>query len=96
MVSSDITNQIMTKHTQLLIDGCEAAYTWEDGLVSVGNKKVQQPKNNEWIEGWQRCIENIYLNFIGDRKSDAEKDALAKQANENEQRREYRRPSTWT
>lgn len=58
MVSLDVV-----KPTSYFVDSCEGSYVWDDNLVSVANKKIQQPKYDQWIEGWQRCMENIVLNF---------------------------------
>mgnify|MGYP001579975353 CR=1 FL=1 len=54
--------------------GGEANYCWDENKVSVGSKKWRQPKANEWIDSSQRCLENIYQNFFGEKLSDYEKD----------------------
>lgn len=58
MVSSKVTKQ-----TKLFVDGLEASYVWDDNFISVGSKKVRQPKMDQWVDGWQRCLENTVLNF---------------------------------
>lgn len=52
-----------TKTTKLLIDALEGSYVWDENAVSVGNKKVRQPRDDQWLDGWMRCLENIALNF---------------------------------
>jgi hypothetical protein len=58
-----MASSVVTKQTKLFVDGCEGSYVWDEHLVSVGNKKVRQPKLDQWVDGWQRCLENISLNF---------------------------------
>lgn len=53
----------VTKQTKLMVDGLEGSYVWNEHLVSVGNKLVRQPKSDQWVDGWQRCLENTVLNF---------------------------------
>jgi hypothetical protein len=62
-----------TKYTHLMVDGCEASYVWDEHFVSVGNKKVRQPKTDQWIDGWQRCLENLALNFFIGQASEADR-----------------------
>lgn len=69
MISKDIT-----KLHKFVIDGLEAEYVWDPNYVSVGNKKTRHPKESEWVNGAQRCLENIWLNFCADTPSDYEKD----------------------
>jgi hypothetical protein len=69
MVSRDVR-----KHSNFFVDGLESAYVWDDHTVSVGNKQVRRPKQDEWIEGAQRCLENIHLNFCAEELSDAARD----------------------
>lgn len=78
-VTNDDDRFVMASHelrkpSKFFIDGLESAYVWDDHLVSVGNKRVRQPKADEWTEGAQRCLENIHLNFCADHKSDAERE----------------------
>lgn len=58
-----MVSPVVTKQTRLLVDGCEGSYVWDENFVSVGNKKVRQPKSDQWVDGWQRCLENTVLNF---------------------------------
>ena len=76
MISSTVT-----KNTRLLMDGCENSYVWSPDYVSVGNKKVRQPKFNEWVDGWQRCLENTVLNFCAAHKSTEELTAASARQN---------------
>lgn len=69
MVSKDVT-----KRTRVFVDGLESSYVWDDHMVSVSNKKMRQPKTDEWTEGAQRCLENIVLNFGSGQRTDAERD----------------------
>lgn len=62
------------KHHKFVIDGFESNYVWDAHEVSVSNKKVRQPKADEWTDGAQRCIENIWLNFCAATPSDFELD----------------------
>jgi hypothetical protein len=61
------------KHTRLFMDSAEGSYVWDENLVSVGNKKVRQPKVNQWLEGQQRCLENIVLNCFAGKETEDEK-----------------------
>lgn len=53
----------ITKHTKIFVDALEGSYVWDENFVSVGNKKVRQPRTDAWLDGWMRCLENIALNF---------------------------------
>lgn len=53
----------VVKQTKLFVDGCEGSYVWSPNYVSVGNKTVREPLFDQWLDGWQRCMENIVLNF---------------------------------
>ena len=53
----------VTKHSGLFVDGLEGSYVWDPLMVSVANKQVRQPKVDQWLEGLQRCLENMVLNF---------------------------------
>lgn len=55
-----------------LLDGLESAYVWDDHAISVGSKKVRQPKADEWTDSAQRCLENLWLNAFAGRQSDAD------------------------
>lgn len=68
-----MVSQAVTKQTKLFTDGLEGSYVWDDNLVSVGNKKVRQPKVNQWLEGQQRGLENIILNFFAGQLSQSER-----------------------
>ena len=56
-------SSIATKQSKSLLDAFEGSYVWDNNLVSVANKRVRQPKTDEWLDGWMRCVENIVLNF---------------------------------
>lgn len=53
----------VTKQSKSFVDSLEGSYVWDAHVVSVANKRVRQPKADEWLEGWMRCLENIALNF---------------------------------
>lgn len=80
-----MTSTAVTKETKLMIDGCEGSYIWDENLVSVGNKKVRQPKVDQWLEGLQRCLENIVLNFFAGQMSEAERHARQRRSREESQ-----------
>ncbi len=73
----------VVKQTKRFVDSLEGSYVWDDNYVSVGNLTVRQPKFDQWLEGWQRCQENIVLNFCIGKDSDAkraEREAIARKA----------------
>lgn len=81
-VNADMAKWVMAsalvkKQTGLFIDGLESSYVWDEHLISVGSKKVRQPKADQWVDGWQRCLENMLLNFSAGQESTAERDARA-------------------
>lgn len=57
-----VTSQV-TKQSKSMIDALESSYVWDAHHVSVSNKHIRQPKSDEWVDGWMRCVENIALNF---------------------------------
>lgn len=85
LVNDDPSRWLMASHavvkqTKLLVDGLEGSYVWSSNYVSVGNKTVRAPLFNEWLDGWQRCLENLVLNFLAGQMSQQERDALTKKA----------------
>ncbi len=79
VINSDPDRWLMASHaiikqTKLLIDAAEGSYVWSPNYVSVGNKTVRQPAFDEWLEGFERCLENLALNFCAGQKTDQEKD----------------------
>jgi len=77
LVNADESRWLMASHskikqTKLFVDGLEGSYVWDENLVSVGNKKVRQPKVNQWLEGLQRDLENIVLNFCAGQQTQEE------------------------
>ncbi len=79
VVNSDPTRWLMASHsivkqTKLFVDALEGSYVWDAQYVSVGNKTVRKPRFDEWLDGQQRCLENIMLNFCAGQKSEAEKE----------------------
>ncbi len=75
-----MASHAITKQTKLFVDSLEGSYVWSDNYVSVGNKTVRQPKFDQWLDGLQRCLENIVLNFCVGQKSQAELEAAAIQS----------------
>lgn len=57
-VSKDVTKQ-----SKSMVDSLEGSYVWDANFVSVSNKIVRQPKSDQWLDGWMRCLENLVLNF---------------------------------
>lgn len=79
-VNADESRWLMASHavvkrTKLFVDGCEGSYVWDPNYVSVGNKTVRQPRFDQWLDGWQRCMENLVLNFVVGQLSESEKEA---------------------
>lgn len=65
----------VVKQTKLFVDAIEGSYVWDENLVSVSNKKVRQPRQDDLIEGSMRCLENLVSNYCALQITDAEKDA---------------------
>jgi hypothetical protein len=84
-VNSDPSRWLMASHsivkqTKLFVDALEGSFVWDANYVSVGNKTVRQPRFDEWLDGQQRCLENIVLNFCAGQKSEAEKEQALNKA----------------
>lgn len=98
-ISSDVTRFLVAadkktiNHDRFVLDGFESDYVWDEHVISVGSKKVRQPKALEWVDGAQRCIENLWLNFGVNLKSDFEKDRDKEKAAEL---RPYKPVSAWS
>ncbi len=78
-VSADPSRFLMAsttviKHTKMFVDSIEGSYVWSENLVSVSNKKVRQPKEDDLIEGSMRCLENIVSNFCALQITDEERE----------------------
>lgn len=69
-----MASSAIVKKSKFFEDGIEGAYVWDEHFVSVGNKKVRQPKVDEWVDGAQRCLENLVLNFCATQPTQDEKD----------------------
>jgi len=87
LINADPTRWLMASHvvvkqTKLFVDGLEGSYVWSPNYVSVGNKTVRQPAMDQWLDGWQRCLENLVLNFLAGQRSEAEREAMKKKAKE--------------
>ncbi len=67
-VNADPTRWLMVSHTTVkqspyFIHGLEGSYVWSEKDKSVSNKQTRHPKPDEFVDGWQRCLENTVLNF---------------------------------
>ncbi len=89
-----MASQAVTKQTKLFIDACEGSYVWDPNYVSVGNKTVRQPQFDQWLDGLQRCLENIVLNFVTGKLSPSDKEAR-QQAQREKQGHRIAMPSSW-
>lgn len=52
----------------------EAGYTWDNHFVSVSNKEVRQPREEDKFANAMHAVENIVLNFCAGALSEAERD----------------------
>lgn len=48
----------------------EGGYTWDDHVVSVANKELRQPREDDEYSNAMRCVENIVLNFFVGQKTE--------------------------
>lgn len=102
LINTDPRRWLMASHavikqSKFFADGCLSTYVWDDHKVSVGNKLYRQPKETEWVEGAQRCLENLVLNCWARKRSQAEQDEAAaeKQKREAKARSERTTPHGW-
>lgn len=89
LINNDPTRWLMASHvlvkqTKLFVDSCEGSYVWGQNYVSVAHLSVRQPLFDQWLDGWQRCLENLVLNFCAGQRTQAEQ----------QQRRRRRGPRT--
>lgn len=58
----------------------DGGYTWESGAVSVSNKQVRRPHNDEQEQGYYanaaRCVEHLMQNFCADIPSDYDRESM--------------------
>ncbi len=84
-VNADPSRWLMASHSvvkqsKYFVDSLEGSFVWDENYVSVGNKTIRQPKFDQWLDGLQRCQENIVLNFISGKMTAAERaDKLRRQ-----------------
>lgn len=52
----------------------EAGYSWDKHFVSVANKEVRQPQEDDKFANAMHCVENIVLNFCVGKPTDAERE----------------------
>lgn len=63
----------------------EGGYTWDEHFVSVSNKELRQPREDDKFANVMHCIENIEMNFCAGLKTADEKAAaLAKTQTQSE------------
>jgi hypothetical protein len=53
----------------------EGGYTWSEHFVSISNKEVRKPVEDDYYANAMHCLENIELNFCAGRKTGGEHDA---------------------
>jgi hypothetical protein len=41
----------------------DGGYVWDEHFVSVSNKTIRQPRDDDWYANAMRCVENLVLNF---------------------------------
>ncbi len=89
MVNADpsrflMVSQAKKKTTKLFVDSLEGSYVWDENQVSVANKKVRQPRSDEWTEGLMRGLENIAVNFCALKPTQAEQESKDMKLRERE------------
>lgn len=89
-----MASSAIIKQTKVFVDGCEATYAWDQNFISVGSKKVRQPIVDEWVDGPQRCLENLVLNF-GSIHSQDDRDRRTASLRESTGSRQVSTPSSW-
>jgi hypothetical protein len=60
----------------------EGGYVWSDHAVSISNKTVRQPHDDDEYANAMRCLENLVLNFSADIQSQSEADEQRRKARE--------------
>lgn len=55
----------------------EGGYTWDEHTVSVANKELRQPHEDDEYANAMRCVENIILNFFVGQKTDEQRQEQA-------------------
>ncbi len=90
-----MASMTVVKHSNLFVDSLEGSYVWDENLVSVANKKLRQPKNDEWVEGPMRCLENIVSNFCALQITDEEKARREAEQRQQRAQRPASHPQAW-
>jgi hypothetical protein len=49
----------------------EGGYIWDPTMVSVSNKRIIRPKEDDWYATAMRCVENLLLTFCMHQPSEA-------------------------
>lgn len=76
--------------SQFLHIAFEAGYTWDKHFVSVSNKELRQPQEDDKFANAMHCVENILLNFCSGPSAAERADRLALS---QLRARQYRHPS---
>lgn len=63
----------------------EAGYIWDEHTVSVSNKSLRQPFDDDHYFVIMRCVENLALNFCAGQRTEDEAAAALKRARESNQ-----------
>lgn len=61
-------------HSPFLEYAFSGGYTWSEHFVSVSNKEIRQPHEDDWFANAMHAAENLVLNFCAGRVSDVERD----------------------
>lgn len=73
------------KESAFMHIAAEAGYTWDKHFVSVSNKEVRQPVEDDKFANAMHCVENTILNFCAGSLSQASRDKRARQGREQTQ-----------
>lgn len=72
------------KEQPFLAWAADGGYVWDEHFVSVANKAIRQPRDDDWYANAMRCVENILLNFCMNQPSEYER-GLRQQAQRERQ-----------
>ncbi len=99
-INDDPTRWLVASHDGLkesafMHIAMEAGYCWDKHFVSVSNKEVRQPREDDKFANAVHCVENIVLNFCAGRISEADHERQRKKAREQQSHLQTI-PSDWT
>ncbi len=63
-----------TRLSPFVHHACEGGYVWDPHFVSVSNKEVKQPREDDKFANAMHCLENIELNFCAGLRTAEERD----------------------